>query len=299
MKQYFRRYGLLILVAFSILFPFVFYSTDFGGRRDLSVAERVVYAMGRPIELVLGGSRSFFSGVISRYIDLRDAKFGLTEMQNENARLKLQLQAYTEVIAENARLRQTLNLVQRRELKFRSCEIIAMDPSFVFRNVRVACGEADGVLPGMGVVSAEGIVGVVMRTATNHSDVLLITDPNSNLDVIVARNRRRGILAGNPNGGMSFKHFDRGTHLQVGDEVVASGLTGPFPGGLMVGRVSRIVGAEDGVMQTVDVEPIVNVSQLAEVLVLLQPSREVDAIRRIGGDNWLRRVVDGGSRGGG
>jgi rod shape-determining protein MreC len=237
--------------------------------------------------------------LVNRYVDLRDAKFSLGEMKNENARLKLQLQAYTELVTENVRLRQTLNLVQRRELKFRSCEIVAMDPSFIFRNVRIGCGDGQGILPGMGVVSAEGVVGVVMRTGAGYSDVLLITDPNSNLDVIVARNRRRGILAGNPHGSMSFKHFDRGTHLQVGDEVVASGLTGPFPGGLLVGRVSRIVGAEDGVLQTVDVEPIVNVSQLSEVLVLLQPSREVETIRRIGGDEWLRRIVDGGSRSGG
>jgi rod shape-determining protein MreC len=301
MKHYFQRYGLWLLFAFAVLFPFVFYSGDTSMRRDLSVVERMVSALTRPVEFVVSGTSTNVSSFLNRYLDLRNAKLRSIELTDENARLKLQLQALAEVAAENVRLRGLLNLVQRRELKFRSCEVEAVDPSFMFRNIRISCGEKDGIVPGMGVVSAEGVVGVVMRTNPSFSDVLLVSDPNSNLDVIVARNRRRGILAGNAQGTMSFKHFDRGSRIQSGDEIVASGLTGPFPAGLIVGHVAQMKGDSESAFQDVEVEPAADISRLSEVLVLLQPSREVDAIRRIGGDDWLRKIVEGSgiSRAGG
>lgn len=299
MKQYIRRYGLWALVAFVVLFPFVFYSGDLNARRDLSLVERIVFAASKPIGYVAGGSISGIGSFVTRYVDLRDAKLRALELTDENARLKLQLQALSEVSSENTRLRGLLNLVQRRELKFRSCEVAAIDPSFMFRNVRISCGEKDGIVPGMGVVSADGVVGVVMRTTSVFADVLLVTDPNSNLDVIVSRNRRRGILAGNAHGSLAFKHFDRGSRVQTGDEVMASGLTGPFPAGLVVGHVAHIEGDTEGGAQDIDVEPAADISRLSEVLVLLQPSREVDSIRRIGGDEWLRKVVEGTGKIGG
>ncbi len=287
------------MVAFAVLFPFVFYSGEISARRDLSVIERLAFAASRPVQFVVGGTASGVSSVVNRYADLRGAKLRSIELVDENARLKLQLQALAEVASENTRLRSLLSLVQRRDLKFRSCEVTAFDPSFMFRNIRISCGTSDGILPGMGVVSAEGVVGIVMRTTSFSSDVLLVTDPNSNLDVIVARNRRRGILSGDAHGTLMFKHFDRGSRVQTGDEIVASGLTGPFPAGLVVGRVSEIVGDSEAVLQNIEVEPTVDISRLSEVLVLLQPSREVDTIRRIGGDEWLRKVVEGTGRAGG
>jgi rod shape-determining protein MreC len=300
MMQYLRKYGFHLLVAFAVLFPFAFYSSDLVGRHELSLVEKITVALSHPFEAAIHGVASTVKGVSRDYVALYDAREQAKRFERESTRLKLQLQALSEVSSENSRLRQLLSLVQKSDLRFRSCEIVSVDPTFLFKNVRINCGEKDGVFEGMGVVAAEGVVGIVMRSTSGFSDVLLIVDPNSNLDVIVARNRRRGILAGNGSGGMIFKYSDRGTRVQVGDEVISSGLTGPFPGGLSVGKVSRIVGDGDSVTQTIEVEPSMNIYQVAEVLVLLQPSREIEVIRKVGGRDWLKRMLDSSasSRGG-
>jgi rod shape-determining protein MreC len=112
-------------------------------------------------------------------------------------------------------------------------------------------------------------VGVVMRVWHSSADVLLLTDPNSNLDVFVLRNRRRGVLQGGIGHVMQFKYFDRGAMLLIGDDVVTSGLTGAFPSNVPVGKIVRILPEDaNGVAQTVDVEPIVNLDHLTNVLVL-------------------------------
>jgi rod shape-determining protein MreC len=144
----------------------------------------------------------------------------------------------------------------------------------------------------MAVVAAEGAVGVVMRTLAGYSDVLLLNDPNSNLDVIVARNRRRGMLEGSSGQTMLFKYADRGSRVLVGDEIVTSGLTGPFPRGIVVGKVARIRVEPDGVTQVIEVEPAVNFAEVSEALILLRSSREVDVIRKLGGVDWMKKLVE-------
>jgi len=58
--------------------------------------------------------------------------------------------------------------------------------------------------------------------------------------------------------------------VKVGDEVVTSGLGASFPAGLVVGKVSKIIG-DDGMFQSVEVEPTVDVSRVRAVMVLLAP----------------------------
>jgi rod shape-determining protein MreC len=58
--------------------------------------------------------------------------------------------------------------------------------------------------------------------------------------------------------------------VKVGDEVVTSGLGASFPAGLVVGKVDKIIG-DDGMFQSVEVNPTVDVSRVRAVMVLLAP----------------------------
>ena len=60
------------------------------------------------------------------------------------------------------------------------------------------------------------------------------------------------------------------SRVQVGDEVVTSGLGASFPPGLVVGKVSSVA-KDDGMFQRVEVEPAVDVSRVRAVEVLLAP----------------------------
>ena len=56
-------------------------------------------------------------------------------------------------------------------------------------------GSADGMRKGMAVVTPLGVIGKVV-TSTRDAKVLLLTDPNSGIDVLVQRTRSRGIVSG-------------------------------------------------------------------------------------------------------
>ena len=86
--------------------------------------------------------------------------------------------------------------------------------------------------PGMPVIRDDGVIGQVVAVSSKTSDVLLLMDSTSAIDVISQRSRARGILRGGASGKLRFEYLLKGTDLSKGDEVVTSGLDGVYPKGL-------------------------------------------------------------------
>lgn len=289
-----KRYLIPILLTFSTVFPFIFYSANIDRQKNFSTLERIGYAISTPFEGAFTWIGSTSKHVFANYIDLVNARAEMTKIRQENEILRIQTSIFSEISRENQRLRKLLGFAKSSTIDFATCEVVGADPSFLFESVRIGCGSDLGIALGMGVVSGQGVVGVVTRSLPKFSDVLLITDLNSNLDVIVARNRRRGILAGHVGRAMKFKYSERGTAIQVGDEVITSGFTGPFPPGLSVGTVTRVSRDTDGVTQSMDVQPTSDIAKTFEVLVLKTTGREFDIIQKLTGSEERSSAPDSG-----
>ncbi len=67
---------------------------------------------------------------------------------------------------------------------------------------------------------------------------------------------------------MSVEYIDQWSDVQIGDEVVTSGLGGVFPAGLTIGKVSEVLPLIGG-FKRVLVRPAVPLGRVREVLVLL------------------------------
>lgn len=287
-----RRYGFWLVAVIALIFTMFFFSTSQTTKKELSILEKFVYTISKPVETVFLTTSHFVYTVFHSYIDLKNSREEADFLHKENSELKVKIKTMDDIVDENSRLRKLLNLTDKTSVKFVTSEVTSSDPSFVYKNVRINRGTKVGIQPGMGVISDQGVIGVVMRVSNGYSDILLLLDPNSNLDVIVARNRRRGVLQGGLANTMQFKYLERGSSILVGDEIVTSGLTGSFPGGILVGKVSKIKIDTDGVSQIVEVKPAVNFSALSEALVLLNPNREVDVIRKVGGVDWMKKILE-------
>ena len=290
--NFIKRNAFGIVSILTIALAVFFFSSTQSVNRDLSFMEKVVYMTSKPVELFFYYGKKWVVSSYDSYIDLKNSKEESLALQNENMQLKAQLNILSATRIENERLRKLLDFKDKSQFNLLSCEIIQSDPSFLYKNVRINRGKNDGVQYGMGVLTTEGVIGVVIRVFNNFSDVLLLTDPNSNMDVIVARNRRRGILQGGLSYAMQFKYFERGNNLLIGDEIVTSGLTGAFPSGIPVGKVTNIHSSQDNVTQQVEVEPAVDFTDFKEALVLLTPNREVEIIQDKGGVDWIKKLID-------
>jgi len=205
--------------------------------------------------------------------------FFLVHLGRENATLK---QRIAELQKENRQMREMAIANERlqRLLQFREkispsvigAEVIGQDPSSWFKSVTVNKGEKDGVRKGMAVISPEGVIGQILKTAPDYATVLLITDYNSAIDSIVQRTRAKAIVEGKGENLCQLKYLLRADEVIVGDTVVTSGLGGNFPKGLTVGEIKKVDKKGHGIFQYAELVPSVDLTKLEEVLIITETS---------------------------
>jgi rod shape-determining protein MreC len=177
-------------------------------------------------------------------------------LAEENERLLGWQQVALRLSAENAKLRELSKLVSEPATSFVTARIIADSGGAYVRSVLVNAGHDNGVARGQAAVTGEGLVGRVSEVGSRAARILLITDMNSRVPVIVESTRYRAILAGDNTARPSLRYFDAGAAIRNGDRIVTSGQGGVFPPGLPVGVVTSVDGA------TARVEPFVALAQV-------------------------------------
>ncbi len=110
------------------------------------------------------------------------------------------------------------------------------------RSVLLSAGREEGIKSGFPVVSADGLIGRVLESGPRSARVLLLTDLNSRVPVLIGESGVRAILMGDNTGQPRIAHLPANAMLRAGDEVVTSGVGGIFPRGLRIGAVSESEG---------------------------------------------------------
>ena len=246
----------LVLAAFALMLL---------GKADVVVMERVRASVSDAIAPVLG--------VLSRPVAALDQVVSdvstLLAVRDENARLReenLRLMAWQaaarKLSSENQQLKGLLNFAQGAEPGFVSGRVIADTGGAFVHSVLVSAGARDGIAKGQAVITGDGLVGRVHGVGKHSGRVLLITDLNSRIPVVVEASRTRAILAGDNSERPQLIHMPPGATVSIGDRIVTSGHGGAFPPGIPVGVV--IHAGEGGVM----VKPYVQRDRLEYVRVV-------------------------------
>lgn len=217
-------------------------------------------------------------GVWSRYVALVSVESENRELRAENERLRAQLAGMTRRAFDVAALEDLVVVKKRTPADTVGARVIGapLSPQFRVLRLRIDRGDRD-VQPGMPVIVGTGPVGRIDKVYGDYADVTLISDPGSKIEVVIPRTGGRGLLigVGRPDSyACKIEWLERQIKpegkVAIGDEVVTSGLGASFPPGLLVGKISAIHG-DDGMFQSVEVEPAVDVSRVRAVMVLLAP----------------------------
>ena len=201
--------------------------------------------------------------------------FNLVGAQQENTELKQRLAEYQqkevrfqEAMQAMTRLEGLLDLKRQVAMPIIGARVIGYDPSMWSRCAMIDQGLDQGVKVGLPVLAPQGIVGRVMEAYPQYSKVMLIVDRKSGADAMIQRTRVRGILQGQGGNRCSLKFVPKSADIQTGDLVLASGLAGLYPKGLVFGKVSATNKKNPGLFQEIEVTPAVDLSALEEVLVV-------------------------------
>jgi rod shape-determining protein MreC len=177
-------------------------------------------------------------------------------LAEENERLLNWQQAALNLASENAQLRELLKLTPEPATAFVTARVIANSGGAYVRSLMVHAGSENGVERGQAAVTGEGLVGRVSEVGSRAARVLLVTDLNSRVPVIVEGPQQRALLTGDNSERPCLRYLDAGAEIKVGDRIVTSGQGGVFPPGLPVGVVASLDG------EAPRVEPYVELSRV-------------------------------------
>lgn len=204
----------------------------------LDASAPLIAAVSRPFQVI--------SGAISDMTGLAQIKAENVSLKSENKKLKEWYQTALLLQAENQSLKDLLNVLPEPERSYITTRIIGDSGSSFVKSLLIQAGTAEGVEKGQAVLGDKGMVGRVIETGRNASRILLLTDINSRVPVIVAGSNQRAILAG-ANDDMPFlDHVPPDVLIEKGARVITSGHGGLFPQGLPIGQVS---GVEKGIVK--------------------------------------------------
>ncbi|MGV8960765.1 MAG: rod shape-determining protein MreC [Stenotrophomonas sp.] len=189
------------------------------------------------------------------------------ELRNQLLLANARLTRLQTAALDNAQLRELLNVAERSGLDVQLAPILDIDLDPVRQRLVLDAGSRDGVHVGQAVIDAGGLMGQVIAVTPAYSTVLLLTDPDHAVPVTVARNGVRLIVYGRGDT-LELRDIPLSAGVEVGDEIVTSGLGGRFPSGFPVGTITRLRPDDTHAFLVGELEPAAKLDRGRDVLLL-------------------------------
>ena len=267
-----KRYRELLVVSALLIYPFVTFLARGRATREPNVVDRAVIAVSAAVQRAAGWTIDGVGAAWNSYVNLRGVKEQNDRLRAENAHLRARVQALSETQIENERLRRLLSYAAQATGQEVAARVIAINPVPHPFSLHIDRGSDHGVRPGAGVITADGVVGQVIRVTGGYADVMTVKDPNSRTSVRVQRSRARATAAGvGGDKNLFLDNLLRTEDVKDGDLIVTAGTDGVFPPGLPVGTAHAVARKTIGMFQTAEVVSAVDMTKVEEVLVLPQP----------------------------
>ena len=180
------------------------------------------------------------AGVFDYFRDLSKIYDDNRKLRAENNRLQIVSDKARALEIENKLLAKLLNYTPPPNAKFVTARVIAEEGDAFSHAIIAYTGRDSGVKKGQVVMSDNGVIGRVDKPGKMYSKIILITDINSKIPVMVERTRVRGILSGDNTTVPKMIFIPLSAKLTVGDRIITSGVAGVFPPGLPIGKISSI-----------------------------------------------------------
>lgn len=197
----------------------------------------------------------------------------LTE-QNQRLREDLllanaKLNRMAAVAEQNQRLKELLDTQHSLDLHVQMARVIGVDMGAYRHRMMINLGARDGIKAGQPVIDAHGLVGQIVDVLPNSAMVMLVTDPDHAVPVMIQRTGLRTIAYGSRNGQqLTLPNVPMAADVQVGDKLLTSGLGGRFPQGFPVGEINRVGPSPTGMFLEAHAQPSADLDRADELLVL-------------------------------
>ena len=209
---------------------------------------------------------------ISDYLSLADIN---EQLATQNAAL------LDSLLEQKAFIQQLQNACAADTLTFDTTQAIAVYPATVVSNsiaspnnvFIIDKGRRHGIHPLMGVITHEGVAGIVKATNERYSLVLPLINRQARLSAMIARSGYFGSLRWEgpaPNVAL-LEDVPGYADVEQGDLIITSGYSAIFPKGIPVGHVTAVREMPGGAFIQLEVALRTDFARLNRVFVLRRP----------------------------
>lgn len=191
--------------------------------------------------------------------------------KDENFVLKVKLQRFEELQQENLRLRNLFESTQQLTERTLLASVLDVEMDPYLRRLVLNKGTQQNVAVGMPVLDATGVIGKTVSVDIFSSSVMLITDADHMLPIQIKRSGYQTIAAGNGKNSLNILYLPVTADMEIGDELITTGIGGIFPAGYSVGILTKIQRDTGKPFALVEAKPTALLSRSRDVLLLLSP----------------------------
>ncbi|HNW55758.1 MAG TPA: rod shape-determining protein MreC [bacterium] len=199
----------------------------------------------------------------------------LVQAEEKNKELTIKTVSLASLIEENENLRKLVDFQKIRQFKLKTANIIyrgqtggLLAPN---QTLIIDLGTKQGLTSDLAVIDQRGnIVGKIGQVKEDSAEVLLVTNKDCRLAAGVASSSKTiGLVRGNLGLTVNLEMVPQTETLQIGQEIVTSGLEPSIPRDLPIGKVESISKENNDLWQSADLNPATDQSELGFVSVIV------------------------------
>ncbi len=211
-----------------------------------------------------GNNVSNFFGSISDGKRIRqeneDLRLRIQEMTTENLSL-------LDLKKENEFLREAFGLGLEKEFQLSLANIISKDVSQDI--ILIDKGSKDGLEKGMPVITQQkALAGRVYEVYSGFSKVILISNKESSFDAQIPGTEISGVVKGRGNLSLYLDFVGRDVEIKKDDIVMTTSLSGVFPPGILVGKISDVKKSDLEPFQQDEISPAFDLKKARSVFIV-------------------------------
>lgn len=260
-----------LLVAILLLAGIMAYAASTG---QLTVApQNLLGALAVPFQRVSATISSKLDAWSDRSLNIDSIIDENEELKKELARLRARQIEYDRIALENKEYKELLKIADDiSQYETVGASVIGRDGLEQFYSFTIDKGDKHGISVDDVVISADGVVGVVIETGPNFAKVATILSPNVNMGSIAGSERDVGIVSGNYDlsGGnlCVMSYLPKDTKVKAGDIVSTTGYGTVFPKDLIIGTIESVEIEDSGNSMYATVKPAADITDVKIVFVI-------------------------------
>lgn len=185
---------------------------------------------------------SYLEQPLSNFRIYRQAISTNTYLHRQNILLQDKLNRLRSVEEQNRVLRDLLNMREESPLPLIPVQIVAKDLLSINSSITVSAGTDDGVEVGMPVINSDGLIGQVILTSRDYSQVLPYSNSMFRVSAQIEEERAYGIVSwpARTDRELILRFIPETVPVEPGQNVYTSGYSNQFPAGIPIGEVTEI-----------------------------------------------------------